>query len=429
MFAANCSAMSIVGTNLDVRQALMSAARLGGLGLVVDESVKGTITINLKDISPAEAIYFIADVKGLSVEERNGNYLVSAAKSGLSKSVYSYNLQYADAAEVLKIIDDTLGYFDLGRGAKSDGDKTARTLDNRRFEQSVRATADAATNTVIFYGTPQQAAAIRNLIEKVDIPAKQVSIEAKVVAVDKNAAKNLGVEWNWSTLPQYPKRETTYESRYRTAENADGSYTTLREDVPKTTVTRSYNDGNVGGIIQFGRGPEGYPFEFYYEAKINALITDGKAKMLSKPNITALQGKEAVITIGGEIPVPKTVATNTSATSSVEYKKVGIILRCTPRVNEDGYITSRVHTEVSSPIYVDEMRAYRIQNRSAETTVRLKDGETMVIGGLIGAEESRRLSKVPFLGDLPVLGVFFRNLRKEKADSEIMIFLTARVLK
>ncbi len=124
-----------------------------------------------------------------------------------------------------------------------------------------------------------------------------------------------------------------------------------------------------------------------------------------------------------------TVATtNSTTTTSITYRQAGIILRYTPRVNADGRITAQVHTEVSSPLYVDELKAYRFQKRSADTTVRLKDGETMVIGGLIGSEESRSLSKVPFLGDLPILGAFFRNVRTSKTDSEIMIFLTAHVL-
>jgi type IV pilus assembly protein PilQ len=91
-------------------------------------------------------------------------------------------------------------------------------------------------------------------------------------------------------------------------------------------------------------------------------------------------------------------------------------------------VTAQVHTEVSSPIYVDSLKAYRFQNRSADTSVRLRDGETMVIGGLIGSEESKILSKVPFLGDLPILGVFFKSVSTSKTDSEIMIFLTARVV-
>ena len=121
-------------------------------------------------------------------------------------------------------------------------------------------------------------------------------------------------------------------------------------------------------------------------------------------------------------------STNTATTTSITYRDAGIILRCTPRVNPDGAITTKVHTEVSSPLYVDSLKAYQFQKRSADTVVRLKDGETMVIGGLIGSEESKSLSKVPFLGDLPILGAFFRSVRKSKSDSEIMMFLTAHVL-
>ena len=128
------------------------------------------------------------------------------------------------------------------------------------------------------------------------------------------------------------------------------------------------------------------------------------------------------------MPVPTLSTTNTTTTTTLSYRQAGIILRYTPRVNADGFITAKVHTEVSSPVYVDELKAYKFQKRSADTMVRLKDGETMVIGGLIGSTESRSLSKVPFLGDLPILGAFFRSVRNSKSESEIMIFLTAHIL-
>ena len=141
-----------------------------------------------------------------------------------------------------------------------------------------------------------------------------------------------------------------------------------------------------------------------------------------------MQGKEAVINIGGSVPVPTVSTTNSTVTTSVQYKEAGIILRYTPKASDDGYITAKVHTEVSSPVYVESLKAYRFQERSADTTVRLKNNETMVIGGLIGEEESKSLSKVPFLGDLPILGAFFRNNKNSKTESELMIFLTASVL-
>ena len=183
------------------------------------------------------------------------------------------------------------------------------------------------------------------------------------------------------------------------------------------------------GVIRFGKGADGYPYEFYYEAKLSALISEGKANILARPNITTIQGNEAVINIGSEVPVPTVATTNSTTTTSIEYREAGIILKCTPRVNEDGIITVKVHTEVSSPLYVEDMKAYRFQKRSADTTVRLKDGETMVIGGLIGKDEAKQMSKVPFLGDIPILGNLFKHIQNSKTDSEIMIFLTAKEVK
>ena len=150
--------------------------------------------------------------------------------------------------------------------------------------------------------------------------------------------------------------------------------------------------------------------------------------MLARPNITTVQGHEALINIGAEVPVPRVATSNNVTTTGIEYREAGIILRYTPRVTADGNIVARVHTEVSTPVYVEDLKAYRFQKRSADTTVRLKNGETMVIGGLIDSDESRSLSKIPFLGDLPVLGAFFRSVRTSRTETELMIFLTAHVL-
>ena len=227
----------------------------------------------------------------------------------------------------------------------------------------------------------------------------------------------------WSTVPQFPERDIDITSP---TYNSNGTERT--PGYVKETYTRKANDVTGYGIIQFGRGPTGIPFEFYYGAKINALVTDGKAKILSRPNVTTIQGKEAVINVGSSVPVPKISSTNTATTTEIDYRDAGIILKYTPRINSDGTITATIHTEVSTPQYVADMQAYRFNTRSADTTVTVRDGEPMVIGGLIGAEEEKSVSKIPFLGDLPILGALFRNYRKSKSESELVIFLTAHVL-
>ena len=431
----------------DVRAVLASVAELGGVGLVLDDSVQGTITIHLDEVEPNEAFALIAAADDLSLGETGGVAIITASRTGVQGLYrpYVFPVRYADLDTVAHAVSLSLMPYDNNNdqaGRVRETDRTRLETENGSQTRTVtresrnglgddaRILADPGTGSIVLYGTASEAKAAERLIEALDQPQPQVSLEAKVIAIDKNAAKELGIEWEWSRVPQYPDYSTEYETRRHTVQNADGSYTTVVEDVPHETVRR-YWDGSgssVPGIIRFGRGPGGFPFEFYYGAKINALISDGKANLLARPNITTLQGREAVINIGGEVPVQTVSVTNSTTTTSVTYREAGIILRCTPRVGVDGDITAKVHTEVSSPLYVDALAAYRFNKRSADTEVRLRDGETMVIGGLIGSEESKVLSKIPFLGDLPILGAFFRNVRTSKTDSEVMIFLTAKIV-
>ena len=407
----------------DVRSVLMSAARLGHLNLVLGDDVKGQVTLSLT-AEPEEVLRTVAAVQGLVLVEQGGTFLITSPgqSSGL-RQMHVYHIRYAEPEDLVAAVKMSLqgegNQSGLSNKDKQDGEQQDTAEATAPAGRGASwAACDGATGSLLLYGTAAEAAQAQAILEELDVPARQVSLEAKVVALSKDASKNLGVEWEWSKLPQYP--QTTKSWRYRRDGTAD-EYDSRAE--------RKFGGRDmIPGIIQFGRGPSGVPFEFYYEAKLNALVTDGKAKILARPNITTVQGREAHISIGGQVPVPTQSVTNSTTTTSIEYRDAGIILTCTPRVNADGYITATVHTEVSSPLYVEDIKAYRFQKRSADTRVRLHDGETMVIGGLIGSEESRTLSKIPFLGDLPVLGAFFRNLKTTRTESEIMIFLKAHVL-
>ena len=405
---AEASPLTLEVVDADVAALLTSIARLSGLDLILDDSVKGRISLSLKDVEPEEALMLIGKAKGLAVQHEGRVLLVRSAEEAVPfYRVHVLPVRYADLDTVLAAVKLSLG--EAGISAidenKKDGkeDKSEQVL----YRTGERLLIDRATNALLFYGTEEEKARAEAVLRSLDVPTAQVSLEARVVALEKNAAKELGVDWDWSPLPIDPHGA------------AKGVMEARKKGV----------DGEVPGVIRFGKTPEGKSYEFYYRAKIAALITDGKANILARPNITTLQGREAVINIGGSVPVPETQTTNSTVTTSIAYKKAGIILRYTPRIHENGEITARVHTEVSSPVYVDDLKAYKFQERSADTTVRLKDGETMVIGGLIGSEESRVFVKVPFLGDIPVLGAFFKSVRHTKTDSEIMIFLTAHVLR
>lgn len=426
-----CKAESSVTMNIvnsEVREVLTSLASIGGVNIVADDSVNGKITVQLDGVSFQEALDIITKTKGLQYQTI-GNTIIVGNKSNMTAGfgqMHVFHLKYANPDDILKAAKLALGFggedksseksSDTSKSSNTSGDKNSNNTTSVATKSDDKIannlTVDRATNSLLFYGTSAEAQKIRNILDKIDIPYKQVTIEAEVLSIDKNAAKNLGIEWEWSKTPQYPDRDASENNG----------------NVQKVTRKPINENESIAGIISFGRGPEGYPFEFYYESTINALITDGKANILSKPKITTINGNEAVINIGGEVPVPTLSTTNSTTTTTYEYKQTGIILKCVPRVNDDGYITATLHTEVSTPVYVSELKVYKFNKRSADTQVRLKDGETMVIGGLIGSEESNNFSKIPFLGDLPILGKFFSNVNKSKTDSEVIIFVTAHIV-
>lgn len=418
---AAAAGISMAVRDADIREVLMSLGAVSGQPIAVSDSVHGRISLTLDDADFSSVLAVVTGLGGLAVETCDGVVLIGTREdmqSGFAR-LHVFNLHFAEPEDVeaaLRLLPGMAG-IDVSVANTKREVNSAEHLPPAGVPRAF--VLDKSGKRVLFFGPDDAAAAAEKVVRALDTAPRQISLEAKVVAVEKEAAKKLGLEWNWSKLPQYPEHHVRDKSEKNAAPGSDDTTPEIR---------RSFNGDSSTGILQFGHGPEGYPFEFYYSAQLNALITGGKANVLARPNIMTLEGKEAVINIGGEVPVPTVATTNATTTTSVSYREAGIILRYTPRVNDDGLITAQVHTEVSSPVYVEELKAYRFQKRSADTTVRLKDGETMVIGGLIGSEESKALSKIPFLGDLPVLGHFFRSERSSKTETEIMIFLTAHIM-
>lgn len=410
----SASANELEAADVDIRNLLTSIALANNLNIVISDEVQGNVSVKLSNINAQDMIKIIVANNNYTYQFKDNVIYISKGDKDIN--LYTVQINYLELDKIAQTINLML----TGNLTDKIDDKDKKTAINNKVM------IDESENTISFYGTLKQYEQIKNFLQEQDKPQKQVSLEAKVTAIQKDAAKDLGVSWEWSKLPQSPEHEITYDTVKHTVINEDGSKEEITDYLPVDEVTRKWNDDeNIPGVIRFGKGVDGYPYEFYYAAKIDALISDGKANILARPNITTIQGKEAVINIGSEVPVPTVSTTNSTTTTSIKYREAGIILKCTPRVNEDGIITVKVHTEVSSPMYVEDMKAYRFQKRSADTIVRLKDGQTMVIGGLIGSDEAKQMSKIPFLGDIPILGNLFKHIQKSKSDTEVMIFLTA----
>ena len=302
----------------------------------------------------------------------------------------------------IKNSDGSLSY----RYTWHDDDGDNRTGNFKNITRKDRVFINPEVNALILFGTPAEYERVKKLLDALDVELKQVSVEAKILAIDKNESKNLGVEWDWSsingTYSFESRRNRSSESsdsysnessRNRSAQFGRGrssseKYSTKdgnsneKEKITQHNMANQSFDTNLfngTGLIQFGRSLTSIVgLNWTLSAKINALVTDGKAKILSRPNVTTIQGREAVINVGSSVPVPTIQTTNSTVTNSVEYRDAGIILRYTPRINADGSITAQIHTEVSTPQFVEEVGAYRFNTRSADTTVTVKDGEPMI---------------------------------------------------
>ena len=234
-----------------------------------------------------------------------------------------------------------------------------------------------------------------NLIE-MDKP-RQVKVECRIVEVNTSNIKNLGISVGSGDEPSL------------------GSF----------KIGQDYSNKNSVDLHHGGN-----PFHWFgsYEninAQLNALVTKGDAKVLSQPYIITMSGDKANIFIGGQIAVPK----SDDGDVTIEWKDYGIKLNIEPVVQNNGHIDSRIQTEVSSLDYSNAVSENGftipgIATRNADTHVMMKPGMTMAIGGLINSEQSKSLSKIPILGDIPILGQFFRSSTKTKSKKEIIILLT-----
>ena len=262
---------------------------------------------------------------------------------------------------------------------------------------------DASTNSLIIFGSPDQIEKAEQLIKELDVPYQQLLLEAQVMALTKNATKSLGIDWSWSQFP--PSSSTS------------GSTTTSY--FPAAIVT----------------GGDGSKYTMGVNATLSASIANGDAKLLARPNVMTFNGNKATVFVGEQLPVPNANVSNGTITYTVDYKNVGISLSYVPRINENDLISASVFVEVSTPTSTtvtlgsSTIPAYIITTRSAQTNVRMKDGDTLVIGGLLTSTDAKTFNKVPLLGDLPILGKLFQSISSSKQEAEVVIFLKAKIVK
>ena len=377
----NQPSFSLHVKNAPVQGVLQSLAELTHKSIIFSGTLSSVVTADIDDVTPEEAMEFVLASSGLAakIDERNIIIFNESTEEKKKRIIRSYRLSYADAEEVAESLN--------------------------HLSEDGRVSYNRTANAIFLSGTPLELMQTEELLHHLDIPEKQVKIEAEVIAVNRSQAKELGIDW-----------EILYDK------NGNPRMKNIEHNGWNVSVPEGYAG------ISYGRSITGHPYTFFFQARLNALVSQGKARILAKPNVITMNGKEAEILIGNKIPVLVEHIDNGVRTTTTEYRDAGIKLSYTPRISEKNEITAHINAEVSTPYLVPEMKAYRIITRQADTMVRLKSGDMLTIGGLIDKEESRTFRKIPVLGDIPLLGKLFQSRSKSLEESEIVIIIRADIV-
>jgi len=380
----------------DIETAVRSIAQKANLNVVLSPNVTGTVTATLSNVPLREALSNIlrANGYGYTVDK---NIIRVAPLEELGKQEERlvsriYRITYADVAQVEK----ALGKFISQRGSIS---------------------ANPGTSNVIVTDTESKIKAIDTFIEEVDRITPQILVEARVYDITSRDTLDLGIEWQAG-------RETTLSTTLgsnpsgQTKPFATGTFSA---DTAKTATdyTGNLRIGWLGGGVDI-------------DAIIKAKEEIADAKLLANPRILVLDNEAAMFDIVREIPYSEASFTSTTVTETIKFKNVGVKLAVTPHVTRDGMIRLNLAPEFSVVVRTESFSTSNVpvvDTRKVNTIALVKDGQTVVIGGLRKKDVTKQINKVPFLGDIPLLGALFRFEGEETTVNELVVFITPKIVK
>jgi len=429
--------LSLNFQNVEVRAVLQVIADFTGLNIITSDTVGGNLTLRLKDVPWDQALDIVMQAKGLDMR-KNGTVLWIAPKDELLTKEKLELEQRAQIAELEPLKTETfqLNYqkaesFKLVFGLDGAGDGKNRLLSKRGS-----ATIDPRTNQLFVTDIPSKLEDVRRLVQQTDIASKQVLIEARIVEANDTFSKNLGVKLGFADFRTLRGGDTGYQLSGNNRAALTGNYLGVGEQTGQAAITSgSYIPdtqfinmpaGNINGV-----NPGSLAVSLFSAAanrflnlELSALEEDGKGKIISSPRVVTADQMKATIEQGTELPYA--VATSSGATSIV-FRKANLKLDVTPQITPDGNIILDVDVNKDS-VGIETKAGFAIDTKHVKTQVLVENGGTVVLGGIFQQVERNTVSKVPVLGDLPVLGNLFKTNSRTNDKTELLIFITPKVV-
>jgi type IV pilus secretin PilQ/predicted competence protein len=391
----------------DVGQVLRLLARQAKINMVVSDQIPPgtTVTMRLEDVTALQAIAIIVKAKGLHMDRSENVYYIktSAERTAEPTESDSYQFSYSRASETAPLL--------------------AAQLQSKEAPQ-----IDERTNTIFYRETSSNIDAIRRLLVQIDRPTRQVMIEARLVEVTANPRQSYGINWSGTLLNQQIGYSGTNGVRGPSGQLMPNDF----------TLGNSPNKNLFGNLAQLAAGQFAILTVPQMSATLSFLNEDADAEFLANPRIVTADNQQAKIEITTSQPVPQLNFNEQTATSvfgGFEDKKFGNTLVVRPSVNKDNFVTLSVKPEISNKVRDEtfrfngaEVSSPVIDTRSLESNVLIKSGDTLAIGGLLQDETIKTRTKVPVMGDVPVLGYLFQSRSNVRVKRNLLVFVTPTIL-
>ena len=421
--------LSLNFQNVEVRAVLQVIADFTNFNIITSDTVGGNLTLRLKDVPWDQALDIILQAKGLDMR-KNGNVIWIAPRDELAareKSQLESRAQIGDL-EPTRTESFQLNYQKADAVQKLITDKGQPVLSKRGS-----AVVDAHTNKLFVNDTGSRLDEVRRLISEIDLPVRQVMIEARIVEATDTFSSSLGARLGLHDISATGNRLGANDSvRYKIGGGlADTGFHTGQTSTQPDFFSNAQNvnlpaSPQTGQAGQFSLVLFNNALTQFLNLELSALEADGKGKIISSPRVVTANQKEAIIEQGTELPYQQ--ATSSGATS-VSFRKAALTLKVTPQITPDGRLMMALEINKDSANQsIPSSFGIPIDTKHIKTEVLIENGGTVVIGGIYTQEISNNNTRIPLLGDIPYLGALFRNKETSDKKSELLVFITPKIV-
>jgi type IV pilus assembly protein PilQ len=428
--------------DIETRAVLQLLADASGQNIVVSDSVSGNVTLRLQNVPWDQALDIVLRTKGLD-KRRQDNVIIVAPQAELAAREKADLAARKDVQELAPLRSE---YLQVNYAKAKDMEALIKTQSNSLLSPRGSVTVDDRTNTLLLQDTSDRLADIRRLVATLDIPVRQVQIEARIVIVSNDFKRDLGVIFgftNWhkngNGLVSTTGSATgvdTMTNTYITGQNAINNAInagTAPVPLPTYGIPAAANRYNVNLPVSnpagtFALGILGN--NFIVDLELSAAQAETQANIISSPRVVTANQKEATIEQGVEIPYQQSAS---SGATTIQFKKAVLSLKVTPQITPDNRIIMDLDVRDDSVgnvvVASGGVNVPSINTREIATQVLVNDGQTVVLGGILETTQREDDTKVPYLGDIPVLGHLFKSTSHKDDKDELMIFITPKILR